>query len=178
MLINNIDELKKIVEEIKIKGLVSIDTETNSLNLEEADLVGISLSFKEDKGFYIPINHRDIESGKRLKEQLEEKKVLEQIRLICSDPSILKIGQNLKYDIRLLKKYNISFNSIDDTMLLSYALDNGLTRHGMDDLSYRHLNHETIKYKDLVGTGKKQISFDYVTIDLATKYLERRLNYS
>ena len=170
VLINNIDELKKIVEEIKIKGLVSIDTETNSLNLEKADLVGISLSFKEDKGFYIPINHKDIESGKRLKEQLEEKKVLEQIRLICSDPSILKIGQNLKYDIRLLKKYNISFNSIDDTMLLSYALDNGLTRHGMDDLSYRHLNHETIKYKDLVGTGKKQISFDYVSIDLATKY--------
>ena len=170
VLINNIDELKKIVEEIKIKGLVSIDTETNSLNLEKADLVGISLSFREDKGFYIPINHKDIESGKRLKEQLEEKKVLEQIRLICSDPSILKIGQNLKYDIRLLKKYNITFNSIDDTMLLSYALDNGLTRHGMDDLSYRHLNHETIKYKDLVGTGKKQISFDYVSIDQATKY--------
>ena len=170
VLINNIDELKKIVEEIKIKGLVSIDTETNSLNLEKADLVGISLSFTEDKGFYIPINHKDIESGKRLKEQLEEKKVLEQIRFICSEPSILKIGQNLKYDIRLLKKYNITFNSIDDTMLLSYALDNGLTRHGMDDLSYRHLNHETIKYKDLVGSGKKQISFDYVSIDLATKY--------
>ncbi len=170
VLVNNIDELKNIVEEIKINGLVSIDTETNSLNLEKADLVGISLSFREDKGFYIPINHKDIESGKRLKEQLEEKKVLELIRLICSDPTILKIGQNLKYDIRLLKKYNITFNSIDDTMLLSYALDNGLTRHGMDDLSYRHLNHETIKYKDLVGTGKKQITFDYVSIDQATKY--------
>ena len=170
VLINNIDELKKIIEEIKIKGLVSIDTETNSLNLEQANLVGISLSFNEDKGFYIPINHKDIESGKKLKEQLEEKKVLEQIRIICSDSSILKIGQNLKYDIRLLKKYNVTFNSIDDTMLLSYALDNGLTRHGMDDLSYRHLNHETIKYKDLVGTGKKQITFDYVSIDQATKY--------
>ncbi|MFL2509755.1 MAG: DNA polymerase I [Alphaproteobacteria bacterium] len=170
VLVNNIDKLKKIVEEIKINGFVSIDTETNSLNLQKADLVGISLSFKEDKGFYIPINHKDIESGKRLKEQLEEKKVLELIGLICSDPTILKIGQNLKYDIRLLKKYNITFNSIEDTMLLSYALDNGLTRHGMDDLSYRHLNHETIKYKDLVGTGKKQISFDYVSIDLATKY--------
>ena len=81
--------------------------------------MGISLSFNEDKGFYIPINHKDIESGKRLKEQLEEKKVLEQIRIICSDSSILKIGQNLKYDIRLLKKYNVTFNSIDDTMLLS-----------------------------------------------------------
>ena len=170
VLINNIAELKKIVKEIKIKGLVSIDTETNSLNLEKANLVGISLSFNEDKGFYIPINHKDIKSGKRLKEQLEEKKVLEIIELICSDSSILKIGQNLKYDIRILKKYDVKFNSIDDTMLLSYALDNGLTRHGMDELAYRHLNHTTIKYKDLVGSGKKQITFDYVQIDEATNY--------
>ena len=170
ILINNISELKKILEECKNKGTVAIDTETNSLNLEKATLVGISLSYNEEKAFYIPINHKDIESGKRLKEQLDEKQVLEQIKLVCSDSSILKIGQNLKYDIRLLKKYNVTFNSIDDTMLLSYALDNGLTRHGMDELSYRHLNHETIKYKDLVGSGKKQISFDYVSIDEATKY--------
>ena len=96
--------------------------------------------------------------------------MLEQIRLICSDPSILKIGQNLKYDIRLLKKYNVKFLSFDDTMLLSYVLDNGLTRHGMDELAYRLLNHITIKYKDLVGSGKKQITFDYVPIKKATKY--------
>ena len=84
--------------------------------------------------------------------------------------NILKIGQNLKYDMRVLKKYDVTFNSIDDTMLLSYVLDNGLTRHGMDDLAYRHLKHTTIKFKDLVGSGKKQITFDYVPIDQATKY--------
>ncbi len=170
ILINDITKLKNIAEQCKIKGMVAIDTETNSLNLEKANLVGISLSYNENKGFYIPINHKDLESGKRLKDQLDEKKVLEQIQLICSDSSILKIGQNLKYDIRLLKKYKITFKSIDDTMLLSYALDNGLTKHGMDELSYRHLNHETIKYKDLVGSGKKQITFDYVPISDATKY--------
>ena len=72
--------------------------------------------------------------------------------------------------MRILKKYDVTFNSIDDTMLLSYVLDNGFTRHGMDDLAYRHLNHTTIKFKDLVGSGKKQITFDYVPIDQATKY--------
>ena len=82
----------------------------------------------------------------------------------------MKIGQNIKYDIRVLKKYDIEFQSFDDTMLMSYSLDNGLTRHGMDDLAYRHLNHSTIKFKDIVGSGKKQITFNQVAIDEATRY--------
>jgi len=168
--INSISELNKIIEEIRRKGFVAIDTETNSLDIEKAELIGISISFDEKKAFYIPINHKKIETNERLKNQLSEVSVIKIIQSVCSDPSILKIGQNLKYDIRILKKYNIIFNSFDDTMLLSYALDNGLTRHGMDDLAYRHLNYITIKYKDVVGIGKKQITFDYVTIEDATRY--------
>ena len=168
--ISSITELNKIIDDIKKKGFVAIDTETNSLNIEKAELVGISISFDEKKAFYIPINHKKIENNEILKNQLSQKEVIKLIQLICSDPSILKIGQNLKYDIRILKKYNIILNSFDDTMLLSYALDNGLTRHGMDDLAYRHLNYITSKYKDLVGGGKKQITFDYVAIEEATKY--------
>jgi len=168
--ISSVTELNEIVEEIKIKGFVSIDTETNSLNIEKAELVGISICFDEKKAFYIPINHKKIETNVLLKKQPSEAEVIELMQSVCSDPSILKIGQNLKYDIRILKKYNIIFNSFDDTMLLSYALDNGLTRHGMDDLAYRHLNYITTKYKDLVGAGKKQITFDYVSIEEATKY--------
>jgi DNA polymerase-1 len=168
--ISSVTELNEIVEEIKIKGFVSIDTETNSLNIEKAELVGISICFDEKKAFYIPINHKKIETNVLLKKQPSEAEVIELMQSVCSDPSILKIGQNLKYDIRILKKYNIIFNSFDDTMLLSYALDNGLTRHGMDDLAYRHLNYITTKYKDLVGAGKKQITFDYVSIEKATKY--------
>ena len=168
--INNITKLTKIIEEIKKKGFVAIDTETNSLDIEKAELVGISICFTEEKAFYIPINHKDILTNKRLEGQLSEDEVIKKIKLICSNPSILKIGQNLKYDIRILKKYNVQFSSFDDTMLLSYALDNGLTRHGMDDLAYRHLNHSSIKYKELVGSGKKQITFDYVPIEEATKY--------
>ena len=168
--VNKINELNKIVIQIKKIGYCAIDTETNSLNIEKAELVGISIAFDENQAFYIPINHKEINTNKKLKHQLSEKEVLKAIKIICSDFSILKIGQNLKYDIRILKKYGITFNSIEDTMLLSYALDNGLTRHGMDDLAYRHLNHSTIKYKDLVGSGKKKITFDFVNLSDATKY--------
>ena len=143
--VNKISQLIKITEEVKKVGLVSLDTETNSLDIEKAQLVGISISYEDTRAFYIPINHKSIETNKRLQNQLSENEVIKQIQLICSDSSILKIGQNLKYDIRILKKYDVKFNSIDDTMLLSYALDNGLTRHGMDELAYRHLNHTTIK---------------------------------
>ena len=97
---------------------------------------------------------------KKFKEQVSELKVLKVIESICSDSSVLKIGQNIKYDIRILNKYGISFKAIADTMLMSYALDNGLTRHGMDDLAFMHFNHSTIKFKDMVGSGKKQITFD------------------
>ncbi len=168
--INNINKLIDVIEEIKKIGFFSIDTETNSLDIEKAELVGISICFDEKNAFYIPINHKDPETNKILEDQVSQKEVIKLISTICSDLSILKIGQNLKYDMRILKKYDLNFNSIDDTMLLSYALDNGLTRHGMDDLAYRHLNHTTIKFKDLVGSGKKQITFDYVPIDQATKY--------
>ena len=168
--INNISQLSEIINEINKKGLLSIDIETNSLNIEKSQLVGISLCYDQNNSYYIPINHKDVLTKKRLSQQLAEKDVLEKIKLICSNSAILKIGQNLKYDIRILKKYGINFHSFDDTMLLSYVLDNGLTRHGMDDLAYRHLNYSTIKFKDLVGTGKKQITFDYVPIDYATKY--------
>tara|TARA_B100001123_G_scaffold408250_1_gene501279 strand:- start:107 stop:2863 length:2757 start_codon:yes stop_codon:yes gene_type:complete len=168
--IDKINELKKVIKQIEKLGFVAIDTETNSLDIEKAELVGISICFDEKNAFYIPINHKNPETNKILKNQISETEVIKLINKICSDTSILKIGQNLKYDMRILKKYHVTFNSIEDTMLISYVLDNGLTRHGMDDLAYRHLNHTTIKFKDLVGSGKKQITFDYVPIDHATKY--------
>ena len=170
VIVNKISQLINIIDDIKKIGFVAIDTETNSLDIEKAELVGISICFNESNAFYIPINHKDIENNEKQKNQISEKEVLDLIKIICSDNSILKIGQNIKYDIRILKKYNITFNSIDDTMLLSYALDNGLTRHGMDELAYRHFNHSTIKYKDIVGSGKKQITFDYVPINKASDY--------
>ncbi len=169
LLINTKKEFEKIIKEIKNKGFCAIDTETNSLNIENAILVGISLCFDEFKSYYIPINHKNSEDQKT-ENQLDESYVIEKINSICLDESILKIGQNIKYDIRILNKYEVIFKSIADTMLISYSIDNGIYKHNLDDLSFNHLNHTTIKYKDIVGTGKNEITFDKVPINEAVNY--------
>ena len=168
--ITSIDEFNSIIDEINKIGICAIDTETDSLDIEKANLVGISLCYNENFAYYIPINHKDFLNKIKLQEQIPEQKILTSINSICSNTSILKIGQNIKYDMRVLKKYGIKFNAVADTMLMSYALDNGITRHGMDDLAFLHFNHSTIRFKDVVGSGKKQISFDYVNLEEATKY--------
>ncbi len=170
ILLNSKKDFEIVIEEIERKGFCAIDTETNSLNIENAKLVGISLCYDEDKSFYIPINHLSADGNMVIKDQLEEKFVIKKINSICNNESILKIGQNIKYDIRILHKYGVSFKSIADTMLISYSIDNGILKHNLDDLSFNHLNHTTIKYKDLVGTGKNEITFDKVQIDEAVKY--------
>ncbi len=170
ILLNSKKDFEIVIEEIERKGFCAIDTETNSLNIENAKLVGISLCYDEDKSFYIPINHLSADGNMVIKDQLEEKFVIKKINSICNNESILKIGQNIKYDIRILNKYGVSFKSIADTMLISYSIDNGILKHNLDDLSFNHLNHTTIKYKDLVGTGKNEITFDKVQIDEAVKY--------
>jgi len=169
-LLNSKKELENLIQEISKKGFCSIDTETNSLNIEKAKLVGISLCCDENLAYYIPINHLDIVSSKKITDQIEEKYVLKHIKTLCENPSILKIGQNIKYDMRILDKYQINVKSIADTMLLSYSLDNGLIKHNMDDLAYNHLQHTCIKFKDVVGSGKSAITFDYVPIKTALDY--------
>ena len=150
--------------------MCAIDTETNSLNIEDAELVGVSIAINEDSAYYIPINHKDLKDNKKVKDQIKEATLIKFLKLICNDKSILKIGHNIKYDLRILDKYDVKCNSIADTMLLSYAIDNGVTKHNMDDLAYLHLNHSNIKFKELVGSGKKEITFDYVEINKALEY--------
>ncbi len=169
-LINSKKIFEKILNEIEKKGICAIDTETNSLNIEKAKLVGISICYNENISYYIPINHTTLDGSKKVDNQLEEKYVINHINKICKNVSILKIGQNIKYDIRILNKYGVTFNSIADTMLISYSIDNGIYKHNLDDLSFNHLNHNTIKYKEVVGTGKNEITFDKVTIDKAINY--------
>ncbi len=169
-LINSKKNFEKILTEIEKKGICAIDTETNSLNIEKAKLVGISICYSENISYYIPINHTTSDGSKKIDNQLEENYVISHINKICKNESILKIGQNIKYDIRILNKYGVTFNSIADTMLISYSIDNGIYKHNLDDLSFNHLNHTTIKYKEVVGTGKNEITFDKVTIDNAINY--------
>ncbi len=168
-LILNLSELKEILKKIDEKGIFAIDTETNSLDPMVADLVGISLSCKAGEAFYIPISHKR-ESDLLVKKQLKLKDVLSVIKPYLEDSSIKKIGQNIKYDYRIFLKYGIQINSIEDTMLMSYSLDAGKNRHNMDLLSELHLNHKTITFKDVAGTGKSQVTFDFVDIEQAKNY--------
>ena len=162
-LINNEDEIEKWLKDCEDVGEFSIDTETNSLDPHQAKLVGISISNYVGRACYIPINHNE---GKNLNEE----KVLKILKPYLEDKSIKKIGQNIKFDYIIFFHRGIDINSMEDTMLMSYVLDAGKNRHNMDTLSEIHLNHKTIKFKELVGTGKKQINFSDVNVDTAKDY--------
>ena len=157
------NDLNKLIIDLNKKSIISVDTETSSLDPQVAELIGISLSYDENISFYIPVGHKNIKS-------LNKDFVVKKLKPILEDPSIKKVGQNIKYDFIILKKYGVELNSVEDTMLLSYTLDAGNNRHNMDTLSELHLNHKTISYKDLVGSGKKQLKFSEVDIDKATEY--------
>ena len=156
-------DLDKWINILNTKTIISVDTETSSLNPLETELVGVSFCYEPNKACYIPIGHKNI---KCLKKSL----VLKKIKPILEDPSIKKIGQNIKFDYLVLKQNNIHISPIEDTMLISYTLDAGTNRHNLDTLSEIHLNHKTISYKELVGTGKKQLNFSDIDIDKATEY--------
>jgi len=157
-------------------GYVAVDTETTSLNEMQAELVGISLSTKAGEACYIPLTHKanaadDLFGGAELAEnQLPLNAALDALSPMLHDPSILKIGQNMKYDTKIFSGLGIAVAPIDDTMLMSYAMHGGLHNHGMDGLSERYLNHTPIPIKPLLGTGKSAITFDRVPIVEATKY--------
>lgn len=181
--VRTVDALNNWVEKIYKAGLVAVDTETNSLDPMQAELVGISLSTAQNDACYIPIGHKtgsneaqgdllsDVPSGSQIAEgQLPQNQVLEILKPVLEDPSILKIGQNMKYDWLIFKEHNVDLKSLDDTMLLSYVLDAGRGKHGMDDLAKTWLDHECISFKSLTGTGKAKITFDMVEIDKATAY--------
>ncbi len=155
-----IDEWIKEAEEI---GELAIDTETNSLDAHQADLVGISLSTKIGEACYIPINHK---SGGCLKKEI----VIKKLKPLLEDKSVKKIGQNIKFDFIVLNKEGINMSSMEDTMLMSYVLDAGKNRHNMDTLSEIHLEHKTISFKEIVGTGKKEINFSDVELNKAMEY--------
>ena len=162
-LINSLDQIDKWIEEAEEVGEVAVDTETTSLDPHQADLVGISLCSKIGKACYIPVGHK---SPKCLKKEA----VIKKLKKILEDPSIKKIGQNIKFDFIVLFKCGITLSSMEDTMLMSYVLDAGKNRHNMDTLSEIHLGHKTISFKEMVGTGKKEINFSEVELDKAKDY--------
>jgi DNA polymerase-1 len=159
----NEKSLDKWLKTLNEQSVIAVDTETSSLNPLEAELVGVSFSYAPNKACYIPLAHKNIKS-------LKKKLVLEKIKPILEDPSIKKVGQNIKFDFTVFKQNGIEVNPIEDTMLISYTLDAGSNRHNLDTLSEIHLEHKTISYKELVGTGKNKLNFSDIELDQATEY--------
>ena len=160
-------------------GVVAVDTETTSLNAMSAELVGVSLCVTPGRACYIPLTHKGSEAqgdllggdgGSEAPEQIPLARALELLKPMLEDPGILKVGQNIKYDLLVLSRYDLKVAPVDDTMVLSYVLENGLHGHGMDELARLHLGQETIKFKNVAGTGKAQVTFDHVELDKALDY--------
>ncbi len=163
------------VARIATRGHVAIDTETTGLDEMQAGLVGISLALGPGEACYIPVGHVTGEddlfgSAARAEGQLPLDRVLAALKPVLEDPAVLKIGQNIKYDWKILARHGIRMAPLEDTMLMSSALNAGLHNHGMDELSQTYLGHEPIAIKELLGSGKSQITFAQVPIDKAMPY--------
>ena len=159
--------LRSLIEEIRQKGLVSVDTETTNQDPMLAGLVGISFSCIENKATYLPLAHHYL----GVPEQLEFSKALGLLKDIFQDEHIAKIGQNIKYDSLVLRHHGIELRGIHfDTMIASYVINPSLRQHNLDYLAQHYLNHRMISYKDLVGKGKKEIGFSEVDVEKAKGY--------
>ncbi|WP_347836148.1 DNA polymerase I [uncultured Planktomarina sp.] len=168
--------LQAWIDRIYARGYVAVDTETTGLNEMRADLVGVSLCVEAGEAAYLPLTHRagqsdDLFGTDALAEgQMDHDTALAMLKPMLEDSTILKIGQNMKYDAKILARVGIQVAPIDDTMLMSYAQNGGLHNHGMDLLSARYLDHAPISIKTLLGSGKSAITFDRVSIDEASRY--------
>ncbi len=176
-LIQDIADLDRWVEAARDQGYLAIDTETTSLDHALAELVGISMALAPGRACYIPVGHRtpgdgalDLAGKGDAPKQIPLSEVLTCLRPMIEDESVLKIGQNIKYDVAVLANYGITVAPIDCTMVISFVLEAGQHGHGLDELAQLHFGHETIKYKDVAGTGKNHIGFAAVPLDKARDY--------
>ncbi len=151
-------------------GYVAFDTETDSLQAVTARLVGFSLAVAPGEACYVPLAHGGTDLLAETPEQIPLADALSRLKDLLEDESVLKIGQNLKYDMSVLAQHGLTITPFDDTMVMSFALDAGDHGHGMDELSKLHLGHECISYKSVTGTGKSAIGFAAVPVLEATKY--------
>ena len=190
-------QLDEWIAEATKAGAVAFDCETDALDSNNAGLVGVSLALLDGpwsnvnvskrRAAYLPLAHRtpggaaqgaldlagdggDKDGGKLLDGQLDLKKTVAKLKPLLEDPSVLKIGQNIKYDMAVFRRYGVEIGPVDDTMLLSFVLDGGKHGHGMDELAERMLDQKTIKFSDVAGAGAKQVSFDRVPLDKARDY--------
>ena len=166
------EALDRWIDAARAEGLVAIDTETDMLDCVSCALVGISLAVGPNAACYIPVGHGGTDMFAERPEQLDKALVLAKLKPLLEDEAVLKIGQNLKYDLTVLRRHDIEVAPYDDTIVMSFDLEAGksLSGHGMDEAARQHLGHECISFKEVVGTGKNQISFSEVPLPRATEY--------
>ncbi|OYU36500.1 DNA polymerase I [Novosphingobium sp. PASSN1] len=173
--LQTLDDIAAWVARAEAARVVAVDTETSALDAMQADLVGVSLALGPGDACYIPLGHRGSDMFAEAPVQAPRDAALALLKPLLESDAVLKIGQNIKYDINVLARYGVMVSPIDDTMVMSFCLDAGRSEtgvggHGMDELAARHLGHTTIAFKDLCGTGKKAISFAEVPLADATRY--------
>ncbi|MCC7480299.1 MAG: DNA polymerase I [Hyphomicrobiales bacterium] len=172
--VSSLKDLDRWIAEATELGAVAVDTETDSLDSMQAGLVGVSLSTAPGKACYIPLAHVGEGGGlfgsEKIAGQIPLQEAIAHLKPLLENPGVLKIGQNLKYDLQVLRRYGTDIRPIDDTMLLSYAIESGENGHGMDEMSVKHLGHKPISFKEVAGSGKSMISFAQVPLDKATAY--------
>ncbi len=172
--VSTLKDLDRWIAEATELGAVAVDTETDSLDSMQAGLVGVSLSTTPGKACYIPLAHVAEGGGlfgsEKIAGQIKLEEAIAHLKPLLENPGVLKIGQNLKYDLQVLRRYGTDIRPIDDTMLLSYAIESGENGHGMDEMSLKHLGHKPISFKEVAGSGKSAISFAQVPLDRATAY--------
>lgn len=168
--------LAEWVERAFTARLVAVDTETSALDAMRADLAGVSLALGPNDACYVPLGHGGDDLLSERPEQVPLARAIAMLKPLLESDAVLKVGQNIKYDINVLARYGITLAPVDDTMIESFTLDAGRSEdgigggHGMDELAQRHLGHTTLKFKDICGTGKKAIPFGTVPLDRATEY--------
>lgn len=169
-LVTTLDALDRWIERAREARLVAFDTETTSLDQQQAELVGVSLCIEPGEACYIPLAHKPGDLISETPEQIPMAEAIDRLKPLLESPAVLKIAHNAKYDMAVLLHSGIRVGPVDDTMLLSFVLDGGKHNHGLDELSDRMLGHKTIAYKEVAGVGKSQVTFDYVTLDKALDY--------
>lgn len=168
--INSLDEFHKFIDKLKNVPYFAIDTETTSIDWQKAELVGVSIATTNYEGYYIPVGHTG-DFDILLDNQLDRDFVLNELKPILQNPNIGKIGQHIKYDSHIFKKYGIELNNWHmDTMLASYVINSVATYHNMDDLASYYLGVTTTTFEEVAGKGAKQLSFDKVDMDKASDY--------
>ncbi|MBO0749704.1 MAG: DNA polymerase I, partial [Porphyrobacter sp.] len=174
--VQTLERLEHWIERAFAARAVAIDTETSSIDAMRAELAGVSLALGPNDACYIPLGHGGSDMFAERPEQIDKALALGLLKPLLEDEAVLKIGQNIKYDINILARNGIALAPVDDTMIVSFAMDAGRLLegigggHGMDELSERHLGHTTLTFKDICGSGKKQIPFGEVPLDRATEY--------